>query len=153
MRTYFPKAGDLTPRWVLLDADGQRLGRMATQIATILRGKHRPTFTPNADTGDFVVVVNAGRIALTGRKIDNKTYFRHSTHPGGSTILPMRHVMEQRPEWVLRRAVWGMLPHGPLGRKLIRKLKIYSGPAHPHRAQNPQTSDVAAPPASAASAR
>jgi len=138
LKTYFPKAGELSAKWILIDAEGLRLGRLASQIAVILRGKHKPTFTPNADTGDFVVVVNAEKIEITGKKIADKTYFRHSTHPGGATIISLREKMIHKPDWVLKRAVWGMLPHGPLGRQLMRKLKVYNGAAHPHRAQQPE---------------
>ena len=137
MKTYIPKQDEIQRHWVLLDASGERLGRLATKAATILRGKHRPIFTPFLDTGDFVVVVNAEKIELTGRKIDQKRYFRHSTYPGGGKFLSLRKAMAQKPEWVIRKAIWGMLPHNVLGRRLIRKLKVYQGPEHPHQAQNP----------------
>lgn len=137
MKTYIPKAQDIKREWVLIDADGQRLGRLATKVATLLRGKHRPIFTPFLDTGDFVIVVNAEKISLSGQKIEQKTYFRHSTYPGGSRITTMKQAMEKKPEWVVRHAIWGMLPHNKLGRKLIRKLKVYRGSEHPHTAQKP----------------
>ncbi len=137
LRTYIPKANDIDRKWWVADAEGQRLGRLATRIATILRGKHRPIYTPHLDTGDFVIIVNADKIVVTGRKLDQKTYFSHSTYPGGSRFRSMRQVMNSKPELVVRKAVWGMLPHNRLGRKLIRKLKIYSGPDHPHEAQQP----------------
>ena len=138
MRTRIPKANEIKPEWVVVDASGQTLGRLATRVATLLRGKHRPYFTPNLDTGDYVVVVNAGQVRLTGRKVEQKSYFSHSTHPGGSHILSYREAAARKPEWVVRRAVWGMLPHGPLGRQVFRKLKVYRGATHPHSAQKPR---------------
>ncbi len=137
MRTFIPKANDIKRKWWIVDADGQRLGRLATRIATILRGKHRPIYTPHLDTGDFVVVINADKIALTGDKLQQKSYFRPSPYPGGSKIIPMKRVMATKPEWVVRKAIWGMLPHNRLGRKLIKKLKVYAGSEHPHSAQQP----------------
>lgn len=137
MKTYIPKPKDINREWVLMDAEGQRLGRLATRAATLLRGKHKPSFTPFLDTGDFVVVVNAGKIQFTGKKLDQKMYFRHSTYPGGSTFTSLKKLMSTRPEWVIRKAIWGMLPHNALGRQVIRKLKVYSGPDHPHEAQMP----------------
>lgn len=144
MRTYIPKPDDIKHEWWVVNAEGHRLGRLATRIAHILRGKHRPIFTPHLDTGDFVIVTNAEKIGLTGRKIDQKTYFRHSMYPGGSTFTSLRKAMEIRPEWVVRRAVWGMLPHNRLGRMLIKKLKVYRGPDHPHQAQQPTELEIAA---------
>lgn len=137
MKTYIPKPKDVKNDWLLIDATDQRLGRLATKAATLLRGKHKPEFTPFLDTGDFVVIVNAEKISLSGNKIDQKSYFRHSNFPGGSTITPMKTMMENKPEMVLKKAIWGMLPHNALGRKIIRKLKIYAGPEHPHVAQEP----------------
>lgn len=137
MRTFIPKANDINRKWWIVDADGQRLGRLATRIATILRGKHRPIYTPHLDTGDFVVVVNAEKIALTGDKLEKKRYFKPSPYPGGSKFIPMKRVMARKPEWVVRKAIWGMLPHNRLGRKLIKKLKVYAGSEHPHSAQQP----------------
>jgi len=142
LKTFIPKPKDINRGWVLIDAEGQRLGRLATRVATILRGKHRPIFTPFLDTGDFVVIVNADKIALTGRKIEQKTYFRHSTYPGGSTITPMKRALEDKPDWVVRQAIWGMIPHNALGHQVIRKLKVYSGPNHPHQAQQPVALDL-----------
>ncbi len=138
MKTFIPKPKDIHRGWVLIDAEGQRLGRLATRVATILRGKHRPTFTPLLDTGDFVVIVNADKVALTGRKLEQKTYYHHTGYPGGMRFTPVKRVLEDNPERVLRKAVWGMLPKGPLGRRLIGKLKIYAGPKHPHAAQKPE---------------
>lgn len=137
MKTYIPKPKDIKNEWLLIDATDQRLGRLATKVATLLRGKHKPEFTPFLDTGDFVVIVNAEKISLSGNKIDQKSYFRHSTFPGGSTITPMKTLMENKPEVVLKKAIWGMLPHNALGRKIIKKLKVYAGPEHPHEAQEP----------------
>lgn len=139
MKTFIPRDHDIQREWLLMDAQGIPLGRLASRVASILRGKHRPIFTPNVDTGDFVVIVNADKVGVTGNKIDKKSYFRHSMHPGGWTMVPMRKALIEKPEWVVRKAVWGMLPHNPLGRKMIKKLKIYSGTAHPHAAQNPRT--------------
>lgn len=137
MKTYIPKLKDIQRGWVLVDADGMRLGRLATKVATILRGKHKPIFTPNLDTGDFVVVINADKIELTGRKLEQKTYFSHSMYPGGAHITPLKKLMEEKPEEVIKRAVKGMLPHNILGRQVFRKLKVYSGENHPHKAQQP----------------
>ena len=137
MRTFIPKANDIKRKWWIVDADGQRLGRLATRIATILRGKHRPIYTPHLDTGDFVVIVNADKITLTGDKLQQKSYFKPSSRPGGSKTIPMKRVMGNKPEWVVRKAIWGMLPHNRLGRKLIKKLKVYAGSEHPHSAQKP----------------
>ena len=142
MRTFIPKQNDIQKRWWVVDADGQRLGRLATRVATVLRGKHRPIYTPHLDTGDFVVVVNADKIALTGRKLEQKTYFSHSGYPGGSSITTLNQAMKAKPEWVVKKAIWGMLPHNRLGRKLIKKLKIYRGSEHPHQAQQPEIMDL-----------
>ena len=138
MKTYIPRRDDINRKWWVVDADGQRLGRMASHVASVLRGKHRPIYTPHLDTGDFVIVVNARKVAITGNKIDQKSYFSHSTYPGGSRFLPLRQALEKKPEWVIRKAVWGMLPHNRLGRKLIKKLKVYAGSEHPHEAQQPE---------------
>ena len=139
VKTFIPRDHDIQREWLLVDATGVPLGRLASRVATFLRGKHRPIFTPNVDTGDFVVVVNAEKIGVSGNKLDQKTYFRHSNHPGGWTMVPIRRALAEKPEWVVRKAIWGMLPHNPLGRQMIKKLKIYSGTAHPHAAQNPKT--------------
>ncbi len=124
-------------KWVVFDAEGQTLGRLATQIAMRLRGKHLPYFTPHVDTGDFVVVVNAEKIHMTGNKKENKTYYRHSGYIGGIKTTTARNILQDKPERVIRAAVWGMLPKNRLGRKLIKKLKVYGGPDHPHEAQQP----------------
>ena len=138
MKTYSAKPGEITREWYLVDADGQTLGRLATQIADTLRGKRKPVYTPHVDTGDFVVVVNAEKIAVTGNKLDQKRYYRHSGYPGGLKSRSLRDQLERRPTEVLRIAVKGMLPKNRLARQQITKLKIYAGPEHPHEAQNPR---------------
>src|SRR5260370_5828078 len=133
-KTYTPKASEVTHAWRLVDADGQTLGRLATQIATWLRGKHLPTFAEHMDLGDFVVVVNASRIHVTGNKSAQRKYYRHSTYPGGLKAVSLGDLLEKHPERVIKHTVRGMLPHNALGRKMLRKLKIYGGPEHPHSA-------------------
>lgn len=125
-------------QWVLIDAEGQTLGRLAAQIAHILRGKHKPTFMPNQLCGDFVVVVNAKKVHLSGKKLTDKIYTRFTGYPGGLKETPAGEMLKRHPERVIEKAVWGMLPHGPLGRQMIRRLKVYPGPTHPHQAQRPQ---------------
>lgn len=139
MRSYVPKENEISRDWVVLDAADQVLGRLATEAARLLRGKHKPAFTPFLDTGDFVVVVNAERVRLTGTKIDDKVYYRHSGRPGSLKSETARERLGSRPERVIEAAVWGMLPKNRLGRKLLKKLKVYSGPDHPHQAQQPKT--------------
>ncbi|MCG6949612.1 MAG: 50S ribosomal protein L13 [Acidobacteria bacterium] len=139
MRTYVPKEGEITRDWVVMDAADQVLGRLASEAARILRGKHKPEFTPHLDTGDFVVIVNAERVKLTGGKLDQKVYYRHSGRPGSLKSETARERLEKHPERVIQAAVWGMLPKNRLGRKLLRKLKVYAGPEHPHAAQQPKT--------------
>jgi large subunit ribosomal protein L13 len=134
-KTYTPKASEVTHAWRLVDAQDQTLGRLATQIACWLRGKHLPTFSEHMDLGDFVVVVNAGGIRLTGNKAQQRFYYRHSTYPGGLKAVAVGEVLEKHPERVIKHTVRGMLPHNALGRKILRKLKIYAGPEHPHSAQ------------------
>lgn len=138
MPTYAPKAQDRDPRWYLVDAGGVVLGRLATVVAARLRGKHRPTFTPHFDHGDHVVVVNASRVVLTGRKKSDKMYRRHSGYPGGLKEISAGKLLAARPERVVETAVAGMLPKNSLGRKLITQLKVYAGPDHPHAAQKPE---------------
>jgi large subunit ribosomal protein L13 len=138
MKTYSAKPAEITRDWYLVDADGQTLGRLATVIADTLRGKRKPIFTPHVDTGDFVVVVNAEKIVVTGSKLDQKRYYRHSGYPGGLRSRTLREQLERRPTEVLRTAVKGMLPKNKLARHQITKLKIYAGPDHPHASQNPQ---------------
>ena len=137
MKTYIPKPKDIHHEWLLIDASGQRLGRLATKVATLLRGKHKPIYTPFLDTGDFVVIINAEKISFSGKKEEQKIYFRHSSYPGGSTFTPLKSMMKSNPEMVLKKAIWGMVPHNALGRKIFSKLKIYAGPDHPHQAQAP----------------
>ncbi|TMM21426.1 MAG: 50S ribosomal protein L13 [Actinobacteria bacterium] len=136
-KTWNAKPGEVERRWYLVDAEGKTLGRLATQIADTLRGKHKAEYTPHIDTGDFVVVVNAEKIAVTGNKLDDKMYHRHSGYPGGLRSRPLRDQLERRPTEVLRKAVKGMLPRNRLSRAQINKLKIYAGPEHPHEAQAP----------------
>jgi large subunit ribosomal protein L13 len=138
MKTYSAKPGEITREWYLVDAEGKTLGRLATQIADTLRGKQKPQFTPHVDTGDFVIVVNAEKIQVTGNKLDQKRYYRHSGYPGGLRSRTLREQLERRPTEVLRVAVKGMLPKNKLARQQITKLKIYAGPEHPHDAQNPK---------------
>jgi large subunit ribosomal protein L13 len=144
MKTWTAKLGEVDHRWYLVDAEGKTLGRLATQIADTLRGKGKPEYTPHVDTGDFVVVVNAEKIAVTGKKLDDKLYHRHSGYPGGLKSRSLREELERRPTEVLRKAVKGMLPRNRLARAQMRKLKIYAGPEHPHEAQSPQELEVKA---------
>ena len=144
MKTYVANANDRERNWLVVDATGQTLGRLATQIADALRGKRKPTYTPHVDTGDFVVVVNAEKIAVTGNKRADKRYYRHSGYPGGLRSRTLEEMLARRPEEVLRHAVKGMLPRNRLARKQLTKLKIYAGPEHPHQAQQPATMEVEA---------
>ena len=137
-KTYNAKPGEIVQRWYVVDAEGQTLGRLATRIADTLRGKGKPEYTPHVDTGDFVVVVNAEKIQVTGNKLDQKMYHRHSGYPGGLKTRTLREQLERRPTEVLRKAVKGMLPRNRLARQQINKLKIYAGPDHPHEAQAPK---------------
>ena len=138
MKTYSAKPGEVTRDWYVVDAEGKTLGRLATQIADTLRGKRKPQFTPHVDTGDFVVVVNAEKIVVTGNKLDQKMYYRHSGYPGGLKSRSLREQLERRPAEVIRIAVRGMLPKNRLARQQLTKLKVYVGPEHPHESQNPQ---------------
>ena len=142
MKTYNAKPGEIERRWYVVDAEGKTLGRLATQIADTLRGKTKPEYTPHVDTGDFVVVVNAEKIAVTGKKLDDKVYYRHSGYPGGLKQRTLRQQLERRPTEVLRVAVKGMLPKNRLAARQLTKLKIYAGPEHPHEAQAPQPLEV-----------
>jgi large subunit ribosomal protein L13 len=137
VRTYSPKPGDITRQWHVIDAADVVLGRLATRVATLLRGKHKPIFAPHADTGDFVIIVNAEKVALTGNKRRDKIAYRHSGYPGGLKETRYEELLTRHPDRAVRMAVKGMLPHNRLGRKLIRKLKVYAGPEHPHAAQKP----------------
>jgi large subunit ribosomal protein L13 len=138
MRTYSPKPGDITRAWHVIDATDVILGRLASQSAQLLRGKHKPIFAPHADTGDFVVIINADKVALSGNKRDTKNLYSHSGYPGGLRKRTVGQVLDTKPERVIEKAIMGMLPHGPLGRSLAGKLKVYAGPNHPHTAQQPQ---------------
>jgi large subunit ribosomal protein L13 len=138
MRTYTPKTAEIEREWYVVDAAGKTLGRLATRIATMLRGKHKPTFAPHLDMGDYVVVINAEKVVLTGRKREQKMYYRHSGYMGGLTEIPFERMIATHPERVIRRAVRGMLPHTRLGRAMLKKLKVYAGPEHPHQAQRPE---------------
>ncbi len=138
MKTYSQKASEVQRDWYVVDASEQVLGRLATQIAGLLRGKHKPTFTPSLDGGDFVIVVNAEKIRVTGSKADQKMYYRHSGYPGGMREIPYKMMLSRHPDRILRLAVKGMLPKGRLGRKLLTKLRVYAGPHHPHAAQQPK---------------
>ena len=142
MRTHAVSAGDIEQQWWLVDAEGRTLGRLASQIAPILRGKHRPDFSPHLDLGDYVVVINAEKVRVTGRKLDEKMYYRHSGYPGGLKSISLREQLGRHPTRALRAAVWGMLPHNRLGRRLIKKLKLYAGGSHPHAAQKPQPLEI-----------
>ena len=138
MRTFIPKKDDVGQKWWLVNAEGRILGRLATEIADLIRGKRKPLFTSHLDTGDFVVVVNAEKIKVTGRKLDQKKYYTHSLYPGGIKEESLKDLLARKPEEVIKKAVWGMVPKGKLGRALYKKLKVYRGPSHPHEAQNPQ---------------
>jgi large subunit ribosomal protein L13 len=138
MRTFIPKKDDIEQKWWLVNADGRILGRLATEIADLIRGKRKPQFTSHLDTGDFVVVVNAEKIKVSGRKLDQKKYYTHSLYPGGIKEESLKDLLARKPEEVIKKAVWGMVPKGKLGRALYKKLKVYRGPSHPHEAQNPQ---------------
>jgi large subunit ribosomal protein L13 len=142
VRTYSPKASEIKRAWHVVDADGLVLGRMATEVASVLRGKHKPVFAPHLDTGDHVVVVNAAKVVLTSDKAEKKIAYRHSGYPGGLKEQTYADMLAKRPEEVVRRAVRGMLPKGPLGRQMLRKLKIYAGPEHRQTAQQPQPLEI-----------
>ncbi len=138
MRTYSPKAGDNTPVWHVIDATDVVLGRLATHTASLLRGKHKPTFAPHMDMGDFVIIINADKVALTGAKREQKLAYRHSGYPGGLTAVSYAELLEKNPAKAVEKAVKGMLPHNKLGRQQLKKLKVYAGSEHPHAAQQPQ---------------
>ncbi|GAB3885405.1 50S ribosomal protein L13 [Microbispora bryophytorum] len=137
MRTFSPKPNDVERQWYVIDATDVVLGRLASQVATLLRGKHKPIFAPHVDTGDFVIVINAGKIALTGNKLEQKKAYRHSGYPGGLRSVSYSELMAKRPDQAVEKAVRGMLPKNALGRKMAKKLKVYAGAEHPHQAQQP----------------
>ncbi|MFW5788121.1 MAG: 50S ribosomal protein L13 [Halanaerobiales bacterium] len=138
MSTYMAKPDEIEREWFVVDAKGKTLGRFASQVAKILRGKHKPTYTPHVDSGDFVIVVNAEKVELSGDKWEDKEYIRHSQYPGGIRKTPYEDLREIKPELIIEKAVRGMLPHNKLGRKIFKKLKVYAGPDHPHQAQQPK---------------
>ena len=138
MKTYVVKEGDVTREWFVVDAAGQTLGRLASKVAQILKGKRKPIYSPRLDIGDYVIVINADRIVVTGRKMEQKTYYRHSGYPGGLKETTLGDMMKRHPTFAVKQAVKGMLPKNRLGRKVIRKLKVYAGPEHPHQAQQPE---------------
>lgn len=142
MRTYTPKPGDITREWHVIDAEGVRLGRLAVQVATLLRGKHKPMFANHVDTGDFVIVVNASKVSLSGDKATKKMSYRHSGYPGGLSQTPIGELLEKDARKAIEKAVWGMLPKNRLGRQMLKKLKVYSGPEHPHTAQKAQPFEI-----------
>ena len=142
MKTFVAKEHELEKKWYLIDAEGKVLGRLATKVAMMLRGKHKPIFTPHTDTGDFIVIVNADKVALTGKKWDKKVYYRHTGYTGGLKQITAVRLREKQPENILRFAVKGMLPKNSLGRRQLKKLKIYAGPDHPHKAQQPEKLEI-----------
>ncbi len=142
MRTYSAKASDIQREWWVVDAAGQTLGRMATRIATILRGKHKPMFTPHMDCGDHVIVINAGKIQVTGKRLDQKVYYRHSGYPGGLKSITLRDQLQKHPTRAIQLAVRGMLPKNRLGRQMIKKLRVYASDTHPHEAQQPKVLEL-----------
>ena len=142
MKSYIAKPAEVERKWYVVDAEGKTLGRLATQIATILRGKHKPTFTPHVDCGHYVIVVNAEKIALTGKKMNDKIYVTYSGYPGGKKEIPLKEMLAKKPEEVVRHAVKGMLPDGKRGRKTFKKLFVYAGPEHRHEAQKPETLEI-----------
>ena len=141
-KSYTPRAGDIERRWFVVDADGKTLGRLASQIAHVLRGKHKPTYAPHMDMGDHIVVINASKVHVTGRKAEQKVYYRHTGHPGGLKTTPFERVLAEHPDRIIKKAVWGMLPNNSLGRKMFRKLRVYGGAEHGHAAQQPKTLDL-----------
>lgn len=138
MKTFVPKKDDIEKTWWVINADGKILGRLATRVAVLLRGKNKPQFSNFLDTGDFVIVINAEKVAVTGRKLAKKEYFSHSQYPGGLKTEVLEKLLARKPEEVIKRAVWGMIPKNKLGRSVYKKLKVYRGPTHPHEAQNPK---------------
>lgn len=138
MNTYSVKAGEIEQNWVIVDANGKVLGRLASEVASILKGKHKPTYSTHADCGDHVVIVNAEKVRVTGKKAEIKRYYRHTGYPGGLRSESYEQMMQKTPEKILEKAIWGMLPHNRLGRKMYKKLRVYAGDSHPHEAQKPE---------------
>lgn len=142
MSTFMANAANVERKWYVIDADGVVLGRLASQVALMLRGKHKPTFTPHVDTGDYIIVVNTDKIAMTGKKLDQKVYYHHSGYPGGLKETKYRDLLANKSEFALKKAVKGMLPKGPLGNAMLKKLKVYAGAEHPHAAQQPEVFEM-----------
>lgn len=142
MRTYMAKAGEVPRKWYLIDANGKTLGRVATEVARILRGKHKAIYTPHVDTGDHVIVINAAKVKVTGKKYTDKLYYRHTGYPGGIKVTNFADLLRRKPQQVIEKAVWGMLPHNRLGRRVFKKLRVYPGPDHPHAAQKPEVWEI-----------
>ena len=142
METYIPKLNEINQKWLIVDADGQILGRLASEVATILRGKNKPIFTPHMDVGDHVIIINAGKIRVTGKKAKTKKYYRHTGYPGGLRSDSYSDLIKSNPAKILEKAIWGMLPHNKLGKKIYKKLKIYAGNEHPHEAQKPEKIEI-----------
>lgn len=142
MKTYVTKASEVEREWFVVDAEGETLGRLATRVARVLRGKHKPSYSPSVDVGDYVIVLNADKVHVTGRKLDQKIYYRHSGYVGNLKRIPLREALERNPERVFEHAVRGMLPKNRLGRKMIKKLKVYAGAEHPHEAQQPKPLEI-----------
>jgi len=142
MKTHSTKPSEIRREWYLVDAEDKTLGRLASEIAKVLRGKNKPIYAPHLDTGDYVIVINAEKVHVTGRKLDQKIYYRHSGYPGGLTSISLREQLKRHPTRVIRSAVWGMLPHNRLGRAVMKKLKVYAGDSHPHQAQQPEALEL-----------
>jgi large subunit ribosomal protein L13 len=142
MKTFMAKANEIERKWFIVDAEGKVLGRLASEVAKILKGKNKPIYTPHVDTGDHVIILNASKIVLTGKKLDQKMYRTHSQYPGGLKETPYRRLMAEKPEKVVYEAIRGMLPHNRLGRQMIKKLKVYRGAEHPHEAQQPEVLEI-----------
>jgi large subunit ribosomal protein L13 len=142
MKTYYAKPGDIKQEWFVVDLAGKTVGRAATEIASVLRGKHKPQFTPNTDSGDFVIAINADKIVFTGKKMQRKVYFWHTGYFGGIKSITAAKQLQRKPEEIISEAVWGMIPKGPLGRRVFKKFKVYAGPEHPHAAQQPKVLEV-----------
>ncbi len=142
METYIPKLNEINQKWLVVDANGQILGRLASEVASILRGKNKPIFTPHMDVGDYVIIINAGKIRVTGKKAKTKKYYRHTGYPGGLRSDSYSDLIKSNPARILEKAIWGMLPHNKLGKKIYKKLKIYAGNEHPHEAQKPEKIEI-----------
>ena len=142
MKSFMASPSTVERKWYVVDAEGKTLGRLASEVANVLRGKNKPTYTPHIDTGDYVIVVNAEKIQVTGKKLDQKIYYHHSEYVGGMKEATLREMMQKKPEFVITHAVKGMLPKGSLGRQMLKKLHVYAGPEHNHAAQNPETLDI-----------